>query len=252
MARHPVMAMAASQMSGRLEIANDPQALAEMVAEWFVHTIASSPCNIRVALSGGSTPRELYRLLGSGMYRARLPWRRLNLFWGDERFVPHDSPDSNYRTARDTLLAAAPIEAARVHPIPTDVSPADAAMRYEAELKRSYGSDMLDPSRPLFEVVLLGLGSDGHTCSLLPGQPVLEERKHWVAPVVSGRDEPRITLTYPSIESSRMLAFLVTGSEKASVVKKVREGDFNLPAARIRTSGEVIWFLDSAAGALSE
>jgi 6-phosphogluconolactonase len=246
-------AMPDFSLSGRLEIAADAHGLAERAAGWFVKTIAGRPGDIRVSLSGGSTPKELYRLLSSGTFRASIPWHRLELFWGDERFVPYDSPDSNYRMARETLLAAAPIAPERVHPIPTDGTPADAARRYEATLKRIYGAGTLDPARPFFDVMFLGLGSDGHTCSLIPGQPVLEEREHWVAPVMSGRNEPRITLTYPAVESSRTLAFLVSGADKAPAVKSVRDGDQSLPAARIRTSGEVIWFLDSAAaGALAE
>jgi 6-phosphogluconolactonase len=239
-------------LSGRLEIAPDGHGLAERAAAWLVETIASRDGDIRISLSGGSTPKELYRLLGSGALRETIPWQRLELFWGDERFVPYDNPDSNYRMARETLLEAAPITPERVHPMPTDGTPADAARRYEATLKRIYGSGTLDPARPFFDVMFLGLGSDGHTCSLIPGQPVLEEREHWVAPVMSGRNEPRITLTYPAVESSRALAFLVSGADKAHAVKGAREGDQTLPAARIRTRGEVIWFLDSAAaGALA-
>jgi len=234
-------------LSGRLDISRDGHGLAERAAEWFMQTTASHAGTLSISLSGGSTPKELYRLLGSGTLRASIPWQRLELFWGDERFVPYDSPDSNYRMARETLLETAPVAAGHVHPIPTDGTAADAARRYEIALKRFYGSETLDPARPLFDVMFLGLGSDGHTCSLIPGQPVLEERKHWVAPVMSGRNEPRITLTYPAVESSRTLAFLVSGADKARAVKAVREGDQSLPAARIRTRGEVIWFLDSAA-----
>lgn len=241
--------MPETNVRGRLEIAKDPHALFENVAEWFVHTVASLPGNVRVALSGGSTPKALYSLLGNGGYRARLPWQRLELFWGDERYVPYDSPDSNYRMAKESLLAATPVAAERVHPIPTDSTPEASASQYEALLKRIYGADALDPARPLFDVIFLGLGSDGHTCSLIPGQPVLDERNRWVAPVMSGRDEPRITLTYPAIESSRTLAFLVTGRDKARTVRAVRDGDLQLPAARIRTTGEILWFLDSEAAA---
>jgi 6-phosphogluconolactonase len=230
-----------------MEVAKDAQALAEMTAEWFVRAVASRSGNVRVALSGGSTPKLLYRLLDGDAFRPLVPWDRLQLFWGDERFVPHDSADSNYRMVRETLLTAAPIPSDRVHPIPTDGTPDDAARSYEVELKRCYGAETLDSAKPLFDIMLLGIGSDGHTCSLLPGQPVLEERERWVAPVMSGRNEPRITLTYPAIESSRALAFLVSGADKAHALGAVREGDQRLPAARIRTTGEVIWFVDAAA-----
>jgi 6-phosphogluconolactonase len=133
--------------------------------------------------------------------------------------------------------------------MPTDGTPVDAAERYETQLKRIYGADKFDPARPLFEIVFLGLGSDGHTASLLPGQPVLDEREHWVAAVTEGRSEPRITLTYPAIESSSTIAFLVTGADKASAVSATRRGDQNLPAARINPRGEILWFLDRAASA---
>lgn len=239
--------MSTFSMQGRMVVAEDANALARLAAEWFVQTVAAQASDVRVSLSGGSTPKTLYHLLGSEPYRARIPWQRLELFWGDERFVSHDSPDSNYHMARQALLDSAPIPPARIHPVPTDGTPADAAQRYEAELRRSYGADALDPARPLFDIMLLGLGSDGHTCSLLPGQPVLDERDHWVAPVMSGRDEPRVTLTYPAVESSRALAFLVSGTDKARALKAVREGDQSLPAARIHTAGEVIWFVDAAA-----
>lgn len=243
--------MPANSLSGQLHIAQDGHALAGLAAEWFIDTVTSLRGDVRVSLAGGSTPKELYRLLGGEALRGRVPWERLELFWGDERFVSHESSDSNYRMVRDTLIVSVPLQPRRVHSIPTDTTPADCAQRYEADLKRRYGGPALDPSRPLFDIMLLGLGSDGHTCSLLPGQPVLEERDHWVAPVMSGRNEPRITLTYPAVESSRFLAFLVTGSEKAATVKAVRDGDRTLPAARIRTTGTVVWFLDSAAAALA-
>jgi 6-phosphogluconolactonase len=239
--------MSTLTIAGREQIADDQQTLARLAADWLVETLNSLPGELRIALSGGSTPKELYRLLASDPYRDRMPWRRLSLFWGDERFVPHDSPQSNYRMVQQTLLRNAPISPARVHPMPVDGTPAQAALAYEAELKGVYGADRLDDSRPLFDVTLLGLGTDGHTCSLLPGQPVLEERQHWVAAVMSGREEPRVTLTYPAIESSRVIAFMVSGADKAQAVKAVRSGNFDLPAARIRARGDVVWFLDKAA-----
>jgi|SRR5215469_7320508 len=234
-------------LPGRTEIAPDPDALASRAAEWFADTLNAVPGNLRIALSGGSTPKGLYALLGGATYRSRIPWQRLELFWGDERFVSRESADSNYRMVKDSLLAHAPIPADRIHPIPVFGAPDEAARQYEQTLKRCYGAEVLDPQLPLFDVILLGLGSDGHTCSLLPNQPVLEERSRWVAPVMSGRSEPRITLTYPAIETSRFLVFLVEGAEKAHAVAAVCRGDKALPAARIQTVGEVIWFLDQAA-----
>ena len=114
-------------------------------------------------------------------------------------------------------------------------------------LQEAYGAVTLDPGRPLFDVTLLGLGSDGHTASLLPGEPVLEERWRWVAVVSHGRSETRITMTYPVIESSRRVAFLVAGSEKAAILREIRSGDSQAPAARLRPRGELLWFVDRAA-----
>jgi 6-phosphogluconolactonase len=200
-----------------------------------------------VALSGGSTPKALYELLASAEFRGRFPWSRVAWYWGDERFVPDDHPDSNYRMAREAMLAKAPVPPENVHPIPADGTAEDAARRYERVLKEAYGSATIDPARPLFDLVLLGLGSDGHTASLLPGEPVLEERGRWVAAVSHGRPETRITMTYSVIESSRRVAFLVAGREKAAILRTLREGGSQVPAARVRSVGEVFWFVDQAA-----
>lgn len=236
-----------SPPTGRLEVSDDPHALARRAAEWFVGTASRISGSIRVSLSGGSTPKEMYTLLAGRDFRPRVSWKRLELFWGDERFVPHDDPASNYRMTVDTLLARAPVPAGQIHPVPVDGTPAVCAAQYDTLLKNVYGADELDPSRPLFHVMLLGLGPDGHTASLIPGQPVLEERNRWVAAVAEGRPEARITLTYPAIESSARIAFLVTGEEKARAVQLARAGDPTVPAGRIRTDAEVIWFVDRAA-----
>lgn len=236
-----------SSPAGRLEIADDPHALARRAADWFVETAAAAAGPIRISLSGGSTPKEMYTLLASDALRGRLPWDRMEFFWGDERFVPYNDAASNYRMAVETLLSRAPIAADHVHPVPVDGTPREAAAEYESVLKRSYGAAVLDPSRPLFHIVLLGLGADGHTASLIPGQPVLDEQKRWVAAVAEGRPETRITLTYPAIESSAFIAFLATGAEKAHAVRLACAGDESIPAGRIRTNGQVIWFLDRAA-----
>ncbi|MGD0191182.1 MAG: 6-phosphogluconolactonase [Rhizomicrobium sp.] len=238
-----------SSIAGEINIASDIHALSQKAAEWFVQAANAKAGDVRVALAGGSTPKEFYRLIGSDVFRSRIPWQRLEFFWGDERCVPHDNADSNFRMATDTLLSRVPISQDRIHPMPVDGAPDDCARRYQRELKNCYGSDVFDPARPLFDIMLLGLGSDGHTCSLLPGQPVLDERKRWVAPVPSGRDEPRITLTYPAIESSRLLVFLVCGADKSGALTSVRAGDTSFPAARIATRGEIIWFVDAAAAA---
>lgn len=232
---------------GRLEVLADPAALAQRAAEWMTAIASAAAGDCRIALSGGSTPKALDALLASDRFRGRFPWQRVSWFWGDERFVPHDHPDSNYRMAREAMLAKAPVPPERIHPIPTDGTPADAARRYERSLQAAYGGATLDPARPLFDIMLLGLGEDGHTASLLPGDKALEERRRWVAVVAEGRPEIRITMTYPVLESSRQVAFLVTGEAKAAALRRIRAGDRQLPAARLRPLGELTWFVDRAA-----
>jgi 6-phosphogluconolactonase len=232
---------------GRVEILPDPVALARHVAEWMTAAALAAKAPFRVSLSGGSTPKALYGLLASDEFRGRFPWQLVSWHWGDERFVPHDHPESNYRMARETMLAKAPVPSENIHPVPADGTPEDAARRYERTLQEAYGATVLDPARPLFDLTLLGLGPDGHTASLLPGEPVQEERKRWVVAVAHGRPEVRITMTYPAIESSQRVAFLVAGREKASILRDIRAGDSQAPAARVRPLGELFWFVDSAA-----
>lgn len=232
-------------MNGRLVVCADPDALANHVAEWLITRIGERPGEIRIALSGGSTPKLLFAKLADAA--GRVPWQRVRLYWGDERFVPYDDPDSNYGMTRAILLDKAPVPPGNVFPMPTDGTAADAALRYERLLQQHYGRAELDPARPLFDVVFLGLGEDGHTASLIPGQPVLQERRRWVAAVEHGRKEVRLTLTYPALESSRAVAFLVAGAGKAAILRAVRAGGADVPAARLRPQGELIWFTDRAA-----
>jgi 6-phosphogluconolactonase len=236
-----------SRMIGRIEVFSDPRALAHHAAEWITKAALAASGPFRISLSGGSTPKTLYALLASDEFRSRFPWPRVSWFWGDERFVPYDHSDSNYRMAREAMLAKAPVPPENIHPVPTDGDPEDAARRYERTLQKAYGAETLDPQRPLFDLTLLGLGPDGHTASLLPGEPVLNERKHWAAAVSHGRPEVRITLTYPAIDSSRRVAFLVTGEEKAAIFSAIRIGNSQAPAARVRPLGELVWFVDRAA-----
>jgi 6-phosphogluconolactonase len=236
-----------SQMNGRIETFPDPAALARHVAEWMTSAALAATGAFRVSLSGGSTPKALYTLLASDDLRGRFPWTRVSWYWGDERFVPHDHPESNYRMAREAMLAKAPVPRENVHPVPTNGTPEEAASRYERTLQAAYGAAVLDRARPLFDITLLGLGTDGHTASLLPNDPVLQERKHWVAAVSHGRPEVRITMTYPVIESSRHVAFLVAGKEKAAIFSSIRRGAGQAPAARVNPIGELIWFVDRAA-----
>ena len=232
--------------SPHIDVSADPKATAFRAAEWIRDRIGSTSDVFRIALSGGSTPRLLYTYLASPEFRDSIEWRRIELFWGDERFVPHTDERSNYRMARETLLAHAPVLIDHIHPILTEGDPETAADRYEAMLKSVYGADTLAPDEPLFDLVLLGLGTDGHTASLFPGSPVLNEQTRWVLPA-SHPDVPRITLTYPPLDSSDAVLFLVTGTEKADAVGGVFGGDEGLPATRLEPQGQIVWFLDEAA-----
>jgi 6-phosphogluconolactonase len=233
--------------AGQVSVYADPDAVADAVASWLVAQAAGKE-RFTVSLSGGSTPKRLYERLASPAFRDRFPWDRTEWFFGDERFVPKDDKDSNFRMVNDAMLSHVPVPAGRIHAFDTALpSPQEAARAYETELKRFYGAETLDPARPLFDVTLLGLGPDGHTASLIPGQPVLDEREKWAAAVTEGRPEARLTLTYPVIASSRAIAFLVTGKDKAEMLAHVRSGAEDVPAGRLRSNGDVHWFVDKAA-----
>jgi 6-phosphogluconolactonase len=226
----------------------DAEALARHAAQWLCALARASRGDFAVCLSGGATPRRLYELLGEADIAARFPWDRAHWFWGDERFVPHGDPASNYRMACDAFLSRAAAPAANIHAIPVEgLSPAQAAAAYEAVLKRFYGARSIAAERPLFDATLLGIGADGHTASLFAGDPALEEKRRWVVAVAQVSAEPRITLTYPALESSRDLAFLAAGAGKREILRRVRAGDPALPAARVRPAGRLHWFTDRAA-----
>jgi 6-phosphogluconolactonase len=235
------------QTPARVNVSNDSEALARRVAGWITDLAANSRGRFAIGLSGGSTPRRLYQLLADPPFRDRLPWERIHWFWGDERFVPWDHPESNYGMVRVAMLARTPAPATNIHGVVTTGTPADAARGYERVLQAYYGSATLDPDRPLFDVQLLGLGPDGHTASLIPGNSALEERDRWAVEVIGARPEPRITLTYPVLDSSRQVAFLAAGSDKREILARALAGDQTLPAARISPIGELTWFVDSGA-----
>ena len=234
----------------RVEILPDPEALARHVAGKLLAAAAAGGDRFAVVLSGGSTPRRLYELLAAPPYAASFPWSRVHWFWGDERFVPHADAESNYRMAREAMLSRAPVPAVNIHAVPTEGMAADAAAAaYERALKAFYGADRLDPARPLFGLVLLGLGEDGHTASLFPGTTALAERGRWVVAVSGAQSTTRITLTFPALESCREAAFLVSGCGKRAILARLRQGDQALPAARLRPQGTLTLYADAAAGA---
>jgi 6-phosphogluconolactonase len=227
----------------------DPVALAKAGADRLMARIAANSGRVAICLSGGSTPKQIFELLAGDAYRNKIPWQRVHWFLGDERFVPADDTRNNMRMAKQAFLdACAP--AANVHPIPIDsADAAEAARRYESELKSFYGADELDPARPLFDLVMLGAGPDGHTASLFPGYPAVEETRRWVIDVPKANVEPfvpRITLTLPALASCREILFLASGSGKRAILTRVLSGE-NLPANRARSNGETVWLLDQAA-----
>jgi len=237
----------ASNLNDR--IFDNAESLARETADWVCAKAVASSGRFAICCSGGSTPRYLYELLAQPPIVTMLPWNRMHWFWGDERFVPHDHPDSNYGMTRTALLSKTPIPAANIHPIPTEgLTPEQGAAAYEVTLRDYYGAASLNAARPLFDVTLLGIGDDGHTASLLPGQPALEETRRWVVAVLSGRSEPRITLTYPALDSSRDAIFLAVGECKRAVVRRARSGDRTLPASRVEPVGQLHWFVDRDAG----
>jgi 6-phosphogluconolactonase len=205
------------------------------------------------ALAGGSTPERLYRLLASPEYAERLDVQRLHLFFGDERCVPPTHPDSNYRMVAGSLLAGLPVPVDQVHRMPAELAPEAAASRHEAELEGHFALKV-GAGLPRFDLVLLGMGADGHTASLFPGSAALGESRHWVVPSrVPALDTTRLTLTLPVINAAARVLFLVAGEDKAERLKEVLTGESAdpsapLPAQCVRpASGELEWLVDAPA-----
>jgi 6-phosphogluconolactonase len=200
-----------------------------------------------LVLSGGRTPIVFHRLLAS-TFRDRIPWSNLDIFWGDERYVPHDDPRSNYRMARETLLDHVPCPAANVHPMPTHFpDPDDAARDFQATLEQYWGSE-----EPRLDFVVLGMGPDGHTASLFPGNAALYERTRWVVAVTAPAEPPRrLTMTFPALARSVHAHFLVNGADKARVLDHVLSGSADptvYPAAGVQPAqGSLVWWLDRLA-----
>jgi 6-phosphogluconolactonase len=245
-------------MSGRtIQVVEDAAAVARTGAERFA-ALAREAVQARgrftVALSGGSTPKALFQLLAREPFRSAVPWDRVELFWGDERCVPPDHADSNYRMTRESLLDAVPITPARTHRIEAEKDDhAAVATAYEAEIARVLGGTP-GGTPPVFDLVFLGMGPDGHTASLFPGTTALGERRRWVvANHVPKFKADRITLTYPILNRAARVVFLAAGADKASVLHEVLEGPpalERLHSQGIRPdAGELAWLVDRAAAA---
>ena len=245
-------------MNRQIQIVSNGQELARKAAMEFVR-LATDPGRgegvFTVALSGGSTPKILYSLLaGDETMREAVPWERVHFFWGDERHVPPDHPESNYRMTFETLLSKIPLPVANIHRIKSETLDAhQAATEYEQEIRKFF--QLPEGGFPRFDLVFLGLGPDGHTASLFPGTKALnEERRLVVSNWVGKFDTQRITMTVPLINEASEVIFLVAGDDKAAPLKSVLEGDYEpmqLPAQLIRPErGRLMWIVDSAASRL--
>jgi 6-phosphogluconolactonase len=235
-------------------VATDTDDLALRAAELFkaaARTHVEQRGRFVVALSGGATPRGMHRLLASPPALTEIPWEHTHLFWVDERCVPASDPESNLGTAWRDLLRYLPIPPENIHFVRGDFPPEEAANEYQMELIRFFQPG--ESEFPIFDLIFLGVGKDGHTASLFSGQSALNEEHRLVTPVRGGIPNlGRITLTYPVLNRARRIAFLVAGKEKAEMVKVLLEGARpELPAGKIKPlQGDVIWLLDEEAASL--
>jgi 6-phosphogluconolactonase len=230
-------------------IVEDAPALAEAAARGLIVQVSGKD-RAAVVLTGGSSPQGLYRLLAEEPWRSKVPWDRVHWFIGDDRFVPETDPLSNMGTARRLFLDRVGAPRQNIHPIATDTNyPEGAARLYEDELKTFYGADRLDPARPMFDLVLMGLGADGHTASLFPNSPALDETQRWVLGIGKAGMEPfvpRVTLTFPALASTREMLFLIDSADKRAILGRVLAGE-DLPARRAYAVGKLEWLVVRAA-----
>lgn len=230
-----------------------PADLSRAFADWLVeyaHTVVQQRGRFTIALSGGSTPQQLFELLASDEYRDKLPWAQWHVFWGDERAVPFSDERNNARMAYHTLLDHVPIPAEQIHVMRTDMAP-DASMAEYDQLLHQY----FDRHQTTFDLALMGMGDDGHTLSLFPGTPVVHENNAWTAYFfLESQFMDRLTVTAPVINQSACVAFLVTGEKKAHALREVLEGEYNpdlYPSQVIKpANGNVHWFVDEVAAGL--
>ena len=227
----------------------DAAALAAAAARRLIERVAGKD-RAAVCLTGGSSPQGLYRLLAQDPWRGEVPWDRVHWFIGDDRFVAETDPLSNMGAARHLFLDAVRAPRQNIHPMATDANyPEGAARLYEDDLKAFYGAARLDPARPLFDLVLMGLGGDGHTASLFPHSPALDETQRWVLGIAKAGMEPfvpRVTLTFPALASTREMLFLVDSADKRAILRRVLAGE-DLPAQRAYSDGDLVWLIVRAA-----
>ena len=236
-----------------LHIAKDNNALSLEVADWitgYIITTLQKQPRFTLVLSGGSTPHKLNTLLAVSPYKEKIDWSKLHIFWGDERCVPFTDDRNNAKMAFDTLLNNVPVPPAQIHVMRTDIAPELAAAEYEVLLKTYFAAEAGSKS---FDLVLLGMGDDGHTLSLFPGTHVMHIEDRWTTSLfLTQQNMYRITLTAPIVNRAACVAFLVSGQGKAIALQQVIEGDYKpdlYPAQVIQPKGELHWFTDEAAAA---
>jgi len=244
-------------MTNRPIVLPDPEAAALEAAKRTIRIaedIIRQGREFRLVLSGGSTPKRVYELFSGDPFRSRIHWNRVHFFWGDERCVRPDHPDSNYRMARDSFLQKLGIQEENIHRMKGEAPDPDIAARdYEEEIRKHFGSSLGSPP-PSFDLVLLGMGTDGHTASLFPSTPALKEASRWVvANPVPKLETHRLTLTPAILNRAACIIFLVTGEDKAETLSRVLEGPLEperLPSQLIHPFvGKLLWLLDRAAAA---
>jgi 6-phosphogluconolactonase len=234
-----------------LHVFKDGEALSNAAAKFIAGHIAATlktKSRYTIALSGGSTPKRLHQILAGSPYKEQIDWSKLHVFWGDERAVPFEDDRNNAKMAYDTLLNFVPVPASQIHVMRTDLTPDQSAAEYEKILHQYF-----DKEPTSFDLVLLGMGDDGHTLSLFPGQPVIHEEKLWATSFwLQAQDMSRITLTKTIVNKSACIVFLTAGAAKAHALKEVLKGvpDPDVyPSQVIQPVGELHWFVDEAAAA---
>ena len=239
-----------------VEILPDEDVLAARVAELFAQAAqeaAAARGRFAVALSGGASPQPLYRLLARQQFTQKIPWRRVHLYWGDERCVAADDPRSNYGAAERLFIRHVSVPEVNVHRVRGEEGAEAAALACEKELRAFAALERPTSELPVFDLVLLGIGADGHTASLFPHSPALDEEERLAVATEAPDGSPRVTVTYPVIDAARRVWFLVSGARKAGMVAEVLEGlrvPKAVPAQAVAPlKGSLTWFLDEAAAA---
>ncbi len=239
--------------AGQIRVFHDLEALSRAAADLFFtlsHMAISVRKKFAVAFSGGSTPARLYALLASDEYREKVTWKGVHVFWADERSVPKEHPESNYRLAYTSLLSKVPLPAGNIHRIRGEEDPRGAAEEYDEAMRQFFGGTLV----PVFDLVILGVGEDGHTASLFPGSASLNERVRLAAPVLMDRPKiDRVTLTLPVLNHAAHILFLVSGRKKGDILRELLEGEYRdtYPAGLVQpVNGSLEWLVDKDAAAL--